>query len=124
MLDLSENSIKDENASEILDFVKHNIYLEEVILSGNKDVHANIQDTIDDECQMNCLIKHHILPKLKMASSTGFKSAMQKKNCCADFDVSGLLFESCHFFSSDFIFKFIQINHLDVSTLQFRHTHL
>ena len=92
MLNLSENLLKDDNASEILEFVRNNIFVEEVILCGNKYVHANIQDTIDDECQMNCLIKHEILPKLKPASQTGFKSVMLNKNCCAEFDVSELHF--------------------------------
>ena len=68
MLNLSDNNINNANAEEILNlYVKQNIYIEEVVLKGNKSLHSSIAENINTETRKNILIQEHILPKLPLA---------------------------------------------------------
>jgi hypothetical protein len=50
VLNLSENHITNENAIEILTHHVHqNIFIEQVVLKGNKSLHSSIEDNIDTE---------------------------------------------------------------------------
>lgn len=63
------------------------------------------------------LIKKHIVPKLTAAKTTNFRHSSGKNHCCANYDVRALFFEDSSFFTTDFIFKFCDINSNDVQCL-------
>ena len=53
-------------------YCEQNVYIEEIVLSGNNKVHSPEVEEINEQCRMNMLIKKYILPNLKLAKDTGF----------------------------------------------------
>ena len=126
VLNLKDNSIQDQIAHEILThFAIANVYLDQVILKGNKCLKTSDIEHINDECRKNLLIQKHILPALPLAKETGYKrQTFVKKTCCnSKFDVRHLKFEDVSFFSSDFIAKFLKIHKQEVLSLRLINVH-
>ena len=51
VLNLKENKLLNENAEEMEEYSKANVYIEEIMLLGNRAVHASVMDEIDNECR-------------------------------------------------------------------------
>lgn len=89
MLNLSDNNINNVNAEEILThYVKQNVFIEKVVLKGNKSLHFTIAENINTETRKNILIQEHILPKLPLAANTGYvRCGDVPETCLNKYDV-------------------------------------
>ena len=125
VINLQDNSIHNENAVEIRDYyAKLNIYIEEIVLKGNKSLHSSIEENIDDECRKNLLIQMYILPNLPKAIQTGyFRTRGIEKTCCAEYDVRKLGMEDVSYDSSDFVAKFCEIHNKELHSLSLKNVH-
>ena len=57
VLNLQDNRLNTENATEICEhYLKRNIYIEQIVLKGNKALHPSTQESIDHECRKNLLV--------------------------------------------------------------------
>ena len=125
MLNLSDNFIDNKNVEEIRDqYVKLNIFIEEIVLKGNKGLHSTIEDHIDDECRKNILIQKHILPMLPKSDQTGYlRGKKVQKTCCAKYDVRKLYLEDVTYYTGDFVTKFCELHHEELHNLTLKNVH-
>lgn len=50
--------MNNENLEEIRDhYTRQNVFIERIIMRGNKNLHSSIEEHIDDECKKNLLIQ-------------------------------------------------------------------
>ena len=101
-----------------------NIYIEQIVLKGNKSLHSSIEDNIDDECRKNLLIQKHILPQLPLKAQTGYyRDKYLQKTCCDAYDVRKLELEDVSYFTSDFVAKFCEIHNKELHSLKLKNVH-
>lgn len=100
------------------------MYLEQIILKGNKCLNTTEVEHINDECRKNQLIKKHILQDLPRAKDNEYvREAVIPKTCCHKYDVRKLVLKDVSFYSSDFIAKFCHIHKRELHTLKLINVH-
>ena len=108
-------------------YCEQNVYIEEIVLSGNNKIHSPEVEEIDNQCRMNMLIKKYILPNLKLAKDTGFKSNKNARTCLTigsnGYDVTQVKFKNESYKTADFVFKFIRICEDDLMQLKLQHVY-
>ena len=68
-LDLQDNEIENECATQLIELLKQNYFIVGVVLKGNLHINQNLKETIQEECRKNIMIKEFVVPHLKGKNS-------------------------------------------------------
>lgn len=63
-LDLKDNEIENECAQKLIDLLRMNYFIEDLVIKGNIHISQNLKETIMDECRKNLMIKEYVIPNL------------------------------------------------------------
>lgn len=123
VLNLSWNRINNENLEEIRDhYTRQNVFIEEIIMRGNKNLHSSVEEHINDECKKNLLIQEHIIPMLG-PDNTSHSRSRKRPTCCKGFDLRNLEFKDLTYISANFVEKFCSIHNEYLQSLTLINVH-
>lgn len=93
VMNFKDNDLSSESASNLLKLCKKNVFLEDLVLLGNMDIPYSMIEKINDECRENLLIRDFVIPKLPLASETGFNSKLMTSNSFKGYDTRSIAFQ-------------------------------